>query len=85
MPPWSNPECAASFGSSREPKATMKTGRPTWRERLRISRLWERDESARDITVRPETTPIPGAQLERRPAASGVLDLPPAVDAEEAD
>lgn len=81
-----NPECAASFGSSRAPRATMKTGRPTWRERLRISRLWEPDESARDITVRPEATPIPGARLERRrPAAGGVLDLPPAVDAGEAD
>lgn len=55
----------------------MKTGRPSFRERFRINRLWERDESPRDITVRPENTPIPGARVEHRPTASGVLDSPP--------
>ena len=71
-----NAECAASFNSPR-PQPTMKTGRPTWRERLRISRLWEKDETPRDITVRPETTPLPGAQLETRADEGGVLGLPP--------
>ncbi|MDG3004666.1 hypothetical protein [Paludisphaera mucosa] len=70
-------ECAASFDSPAPFAVTSMTGRPSLISRVR-SRLWDRDETPRDVTVRPETTPIPGATVARRsPAASGVLDLPP--------
>lgn len=75
------PECAESFRSP-SPFATTKTSRVSVAERVRnrLSRMWDRDETPRDITVRPESTPIPGARATRRPPRDGVLDLPLAVE-----
>ena len=69
--------CAGSFNSPSPFAATSKSTRPSFLDRYRISRLWDRDETPRDITVRPEETPIPGEHVVRRPPVQGALDLPP--------
>jgi len=74
------PECAASFNSPSPFATTSKSARVPLLRRLGVSRLWERDETARDITVRPEETPIPGAHADRPAPVPGVVALPPAPD-----
>lgn len=78
-------DCAESFKSP-SPFATTKTARASVADRVRnrLSRMWNRDETPIDVTVRPESTPIPGARTTSgRPPRDGVLALPGAV--EEAD
>ncbi|WP_165250666.1 hypothetical protein [Paludisphaera soli] len=71
------PECAVSFDNPSPFARTSKVQREPLLDRLGVDRLWNRDETARDITVRPEETPIPGERVARRTTVRGVLDLPP--------
>lgn len=75
------PDCAESFKSP-SPFATSKTARASFAERVRrkLDGFWGRDEAPRDVTVRPESTPIPGARALRRAPRDGVLDLPAVVE-----
>ena len=78
-----SPECARSFDDPSPFAATVRSTRASILDRFR---RWERDEEARDVTVRPEETPIPGEHVVRRPRAAGLLDLPPVTaDDDEAD
>ncbi|AMV37952.1 hypothetical protein [Planctomyces sp. SH-PL62] len=79
------PECASSFDSPSPFTRTSKSLRSSWLSQWSLARLWNRTETPRDVTVRPEETPIPGAIASRSVAVSGVLDLPPAPDEREDD